>query len=249
MLKKFTSKNKTISYYATGDTFQLESVNSTVTYEYIDMAIRQIFKNNIHFNIHKRDPKAHDFLVMLKEAIFNSTDLVELLRKHFKVVPRNYVTEKAVCYYNDTCEIVNDTIMKKQRGSIELRIGDELLCRTRLTTKVGDLIPNYIYRVIDMQGDLITLLEPFEDIKFIVKEHTVYNHMRFEFAHTAHFVQGENFDEKITPFDVNYSNWALSPRWCYVALTRSTNIFENVTVCVEDIHDNVIMNFDEKIKA
>ena len=251
-LHKFFQKNKTKCFFATGDTFQLESVKATASFEYIDKVIRKLFKNNIHFKRHKRDPKAHDFLVELKQAIFkeeNQNNLVDLLRKYFKVVKRDFANEKAVCYFNDTCEIINNQIMMKTRGSNTLRIGDELLCRKRLSTKVGDLIPNYIYNVIKMDGDLITLFEPFDEIKFIVQQHTVHNHFRFQYSETAHSVQGETFDDKITVFDVNDANWCLSPRWCYVALSRSSNIFENVTICVEEIHNNVIQNLDEKIKA
>jgi hypothetical protein len=109
--------------------------------------------------------------------------------------------------------------------------------------------PNYVYQVTQIEGDLITLFEPFEKINFIVKAHTVMNHFKFQFSETAHSIQGETFNEKITIYDVNTQNWCMNARWAYVALTRSSNIFENVTICCDVIHNNNIMNLGEKIKA
>jgi hypothetical protein len=250
-LVKYTNKHKTVSFYATGDTFQLESITNKMDFEYIDEAIRKIFRNNIHFRIHKRDPKAHDFLVMLKRELFDPNNwfrLVDVIKKYFKVVGKEFVSEKAVCYFNDTCEVVNNIIMNKRRGNSDLSINDELICRQRLTTKVGDLIPNYIYRVIEITDDLITLFEPFEEVKYIVKKHTVHNHFKFQWSETAHSIQGETFKEKITVYDINEQNICLTARWAYVALTRSSNI-DNVTICCDEIHNNNIQGLDEKLKA
>ena len=253
-IDKYMKKHNTISYYSTGDTFQLESINSDVNYEYVDMAIRKMFKHNIHFKIHKRDPKAHDFLLTLKHDLFNpvnKSNLIDIAKKYFRVVNKDYASEKAICYFNDSCKIVNNIIITKRRANNELLVGDELLCRKRLTTEIGDLIPNYIYRCIEINDadDTFTLFEPFFETKYILKKYTVHNHLRFTFSETAHSVQGETFDDKITVYDVNHSNWCLSPRWLYVALTRSSNIFENVTICCDVIHNNNIMNLNEKLNA
>jgi len=96
---------------------------------------------------------------------------------------------------------------------------------------------------------LINLFEPFDEMKYILKKNTVFNHMRFCNSDTVHSVQGETFDEKITVYDVNIENFGMCARWAYVAITRSSNIFDNVSICCDVIHNNNIMNFNEKIKS
>ena len=246
----FMEKNDNINFFANGDPLQIPSINLNCSMKYIDRCIKMMFPNLVNFKIHKRDLSAGEFLHQLKKEIFTpDVDLIALCKKYFPVVKKKDIVEKAICYYNDTCIEINNTLMNKIRGHNDIIVGDTLLCKERLKRKIGIIHTNFIYNVIKVDGEMIHINEPVDDITFYLKKETIHNHFRFEFSETAHSVQGLTFGDKITICDVNKSNHWLTPEWIWVAITRSNNIRDNISICTDVIHNNVLQNLKTKLKG
>ena len=246
-LFNFMMKHPDKKFYANGDTFQIESINCDASFQYIDKAIRKIFPNNINFKIHKRDPKAHEMLMKLKWDIFESgDDLLEIAKRYFPTIDFEDIdsTQKVVCYFNDSCMKVNTKI----HGDNPLRVGDTVLCKAHLSKGGRKMNKNYTYRIVEfLEDDKVSILEPFENQLFIIKQHTLFNNFRYAYSETVHSVQGQTYKQDIVVCDL-VENPCMTKRWLWVALTRSSDI-KRISLCLKKLHTDRIMNLDQKLRA
>src|SRR5690606_14224425 len=121
LMRKHTDKK----YYATGDPYQLspiESLNTTNEKEskaFYKKAINSLFNVNIILKKNKRckDLEKAERMEHLCESIRNAPNIdtaSNIILNSFKTINTvNDISNVNICYYNKTCEKVNNIILKR----------------------------------------------------------------------------------------------------------------------------------------
>ena len=170
----------------------------------------------------------------LKEDIFNlgtpdEKDIREIFKDFVEVKLDKITTKKAICHTNETAQQINSILLATNNQG-RIKVGDFLLCRKALKNKHFQLFTNYEYIVEKYDGDVFSLLEPYENIRFEIDGVVFVNHFRLNYANTVSSVQGLTIKEPLTIADLGSEMIKKDPRFLWVAITRNENL-NDIFVC------------------
>jgi hypothetical protein len=190
-----------------------------------------MFKNQITLKINKRLKTEKDKirLAKLKEAIFESKDIVKTFEKFgLNLVHdmKEVKTMNNVCYFNFRCQKVNahcHAMAKTENKTVTINKvkywkGLELVCKEHYKNSKSRLYTNYRYNVLYIDKDKFVVEEPVEKIKYSFKIEML-KHFRLPYANTVDSVQGMTIEDEFTIFDSNTPYTDRSFIWTAISRT------------------------------
>lgn len=233
---KYMLKNTDKKFGATGDIFQLETIEKScnnVKKDYYEHCLSIMFPDRIHLVIPKRYDNRQDLteeqkqairqkVINIKNEIFDmSINPMVTLKKYFKFV-KEIKTKNNIVYENQTASTVSQYVRKKlMNRSDEFEDGERLVCRKRCTTDKKTLNVNYEYTLISYETLTIEDIESKE--RYEITEKQLNENFRSAHAQTCHSFQGCTIKgEAITIFD--YHRWYVTRNWLYTAITRCDDL-------------------------
>ena len=256
-IKKYCDENPDKVIIATGDTSQLEPINSLSNqfdYDYYsDFCINQIFKYEIYLEENKRLKTDEDKMMLkqIKSDIFdNKIPDMNTINKYFKSTSEITKSLKNIAYMNDTCNDVAKHIRKLQCKNNEYEVGEFLICREYCKVKDITFNVNFEYEIVKIREFTLTIKDVSNSKLFDVPLKSIRNNFIFNYCGTAHSFQGSSIDESISIFD--YKRHFCTRKWIWTAITRATEL-KNVyfyNYVEPELNTKLIMSsFERKIKG
>jgi hypothetical protein len=215
-IKKYCDEHPDKIIIATGDTSQLEPINSLSNqfkYDYYsDHCINQIFKYEIYLEENKRLKTDTDknMLKQIKSDIFNKAiPVMDTIKKYFKSTGEITKSLKNIAFMNDTCNDVAKHIRKLQNQESEYEVGEFLICREYCKVKAHgkrDMTfnVNFEYEIVKVSDYTLTIKDVSNGETYDVPLKSIRNNFIFNYCGTCHSFQGSSIDESITIFDYKH---------------------------------------------
>jgi hypothetical protein len=233
------SNHTNIKFYATGDEYQLdpiETLNIQETKEYYNKIILSMFPNQIILHENKRCNTTEDRkkMKMITTAIRESSskeDALNIVMKYFKKIYKKeeISTNKNVVALNRTSDWVNE-YLHKYSGDNKYYLGLELIGRKSFKNKNCNIKINYTYTIVKMLDKAIILSDG--DDEHIIENELIEKIFKLNYSRTCHSLQGLSVDEGITIFDI--FNPFVGVNWIYTAITRATRLDNIYIYCAKE---------------
>ena len=237
-------KNPNKKFYATGDEYQLEPIetlNIIETEKYYNSIINRMFPHQIVLKDNKRCKTKEDQekIKTISKSIRDAAskeDAMKIIKANFKTTSRleDIKTLRNVVGLNSTGEMLNELLHQKKNGE-KFYVGMEVVGRKTFKNKDYQIYSNYTYTIVDIDSASMTVDDG--DIEHEVPIEKVEILFKMSYARTANSYQGLSEEQPITIFDT-YSNW-ITVKWFYTAITRATNL-DNIYIYVGKYKSNVI---------
>ena len=230
-IASYMKSHSTKEFYATGDDWQnspIEPRKLSVTdvKKHYNTIIASMFPNVILFEKSKRCvEKDRERLYGLCNEIKNSrkSDIWDILKKYdIPVITdmKQVVTDKNICYTNETCDMVNNSCQKRLHPDEKYRVGSELICRQSYGKNKIRLYVNYTYSIVSIDGDMFVVTDG--DAIISLTKGMIEKHMKLPYARTCHSFQGMTIKEPMTVFNIDH--FFAKVEWIYTALTRASDL-------------------------
>jgi len=252
-IKKYMNNHKEIQFYATGDEYQLEPIetlNIEETREYYNKIITSMFPHQIVLHENKRcktdeDRKRMKEITRLIRDANSKEEALNVVLKNFKKIYKkeDIVTKKNVCALNKTSDWVNE-YLHKYDGDNKYYVGLELIGRKTFKNKKSNIKINYTYTIKKILEEALVLDDGEEE--HVVDNKDVEKIFKLNYSRTCHSLQGMSINEGITIFDI--FNPFVSISWIYTAITRATSLDNIFIYCVKENSIN-FLKLDEAIRG
>ena len=242
-----------------GDTKQLEPINDLTNTQphdsYADQCMDKIFKYNMYLKICKRVGEKDRITLdkLYDDFWIHKLPIRDIIKKYFRFTNKINKTDMNIAYTNDRCRYVSDEVRKKLGYKNTYEVGEEIICRLYLKENGQKFNVNIRYKILCINGSIITIENIKDKKKHTLDEETLYKHFRYGYCATCHSCQGASIKNNITIHEWQRSR-LVSREWLWTAITRATD-FNNVsfyenTEAEQDRVEQKLMNyFKNKIEA
>jgi len=223
----------------TGDMNQLENFNIIVNNikdkkAYLDMVLNKIFGyNEIRLKECKRITSSNQkqkLKDIFEDLFIKGLTTLQIINKYFlKKLTKTIITNKAVCYFNETCHVVNSKCRTnkgiEESYMIEEHIVGKNYFKTKIAGKKHTFYPNFEYVITGKTATTIQFVDITDKKKEIIFElpiSDVQKYFDYAYANTCHSFQGSSTNDRLTIYDWNCKH--VSKEWLWVAMTRCRNL-------------------------
>lgn len=234
-------EGRTHRVFANGDPRQNRPIESIPHVQdpsrYYDQAMTMIFPVGIHLREMKSmaDPADREVIRQLQKAMFEDRIPVkEAIQKFFgsRMVSWAAIEPamRSVVYLNETADLLNAEMTRKEGRTLLWQEGDTALCRATTPPSKGKPRPivNELYRVLRLTGETAGLVSQVSGAEVMVTRKQLYECFKRPYAATCHSLQGRRFEEPIVIHD-----WAMplvTKEWFWTAITRARKLSQ-VSFC------------------
>ena len=258
-IRQFVIDNPDKIVIGAGDVKQLPCIepftNNQNVENYVDNCIDIIFKHNIFLKICKRvggkDTEEGERNRKKLDEIYNDfwerdMDMQQWIEKHFRYTKDVMLSENNIAYTNIRCQAVANEIRRRLNKKDKYEVGEILICRLYKKDEGGKLNVNIRWKVVNVDGGLITLQDIKTGEKRTFNEDVVDKHFRYAYCSTCHSRQGTTIKTNITIHEWN-KDYLVTKEWLWCAVTRCSD-FNNVYFFKNDKADeemfkNLVVNY------
>ena len=242
-----------------GDTKQLEPINDLPNTQphdsYADQCMDKIFKHNMYLKICKRVGEKDRITLdkLYDDFWIHKLPIRDIIKKYFRFTNKINKTDMNIAYTNDRCRYVSDEVRKQLGYKNTYEVGEEIICRLYLKENGQKFNANIRYKILCINGSIITIENIKDKKKHTLDEETLYKHFRYGYCATAHSCQGASIKNNITIHEWQRSR-LVSREWLWTSITRCVD-FKNVsfyenTEAEQDRQEQKLMNyFKNKIEG
>jgi len=181
---------------AFGDSGQLPPVSSNVELNPLKhLGIRSMFEARLPMLENYRNDYTREQYDQMKDGTYIPT---------FELERHNIISECNICYFNDTCKKINDSITKDwtdRFGDIKVKVGGKLICKSNKLIKKG--LTNKMILEIVKYGNTIVLSDEITEYE-LTKDEFLLGEFKHAYAITLYCAQGKSIPLKDISFhDIN----------------------------------------------
>jgi AAA domain len=239
----FMQTHPHIRFLATGDPYQLKSIEKSKNLRSNAECIRAIFPKRLQLDIVKRVQNEADRqgYVDIWQALFKDDRTIQEVceeNEHLFAKPTKSLnqlkTSNSLSLTNDTRQIVNQYVLKNIEKRSKITAGQHMICKgyvpqidhvynnTEKGTKRKNLTKNRVYTVSCITKKEVVLKDDSKNCTITLTRKLFDEHFDLPYCTTTHAAIGLTITDPITLFDWDSSQ--VSKEWFWTAITRTTSL-------------------------